>query len=164
MVDIDLYAKIPFKHGLHEKVMGFDYNRGKRFICGAITYRNHQGKENAYTIESPYGNNHSGVLYENSILPSFDEKILSRELEKDKMLTISIICHNGTIVVVEKDNKEVFKVSMDESEYIESGELMKSYELLLTLLGYRPLLDEMYIGDSLMVLKFEKEDENKKED
>lgn len=160
---IDLYARKSFKHNLRKKVMGFDYNRGKRFICGIITDRNHHGEENAYTIESPYGHDHSGVLYENSILPAFDEKILSRELEKDKMLTISIMCRCGTIVTVEKGNKEVFSTNMDESEYIESGELMKSYELLLTFLGYKPLLDEMYIGDGLMVLKFEKEDENKKE-
>lgn len=162
MGSIDLYSRNPFKHDLYEKVMGFDYNRGKRFIYGVITHRDHRGKENAYTIESPHGHDHSGVLYENSILPFFDEGILSRELEKDKMLTISIICRCGTLVIVEKDGKEVFNVHMDESEYIESGELMKSYELLLAFLGYKPLLDEMYIGDGLMILKFEKEDENKK--
>lgn len=30
---IDLYAKNPYSYEIGKKVMGFDYNRGRRLIC-----------------------------------------------------------------------------------------------------------------------------------
>lgn len=151
---IDLYARNPYKHEIGEKVMGFDLFRDRRFICGIIVDRDHRGDTNAYIIESEYGKDHSGTLFESGILSFFDENILLRELEKDKMLTIKILYGFGVVVIVEKDGKEIFRQNIEgvaEPEY-----LLKSYEKLLACLDFKPLLDEMYMDDSLLILKFEK--------
>lgn len=155
---IDLYAKNPFKHNVGEKLMGFEFP-GSRLIYGTIVDRKHYGRTNAYIIDSEYGKNHGGALYESSIIP-FDEKILQRELEKDKMLTIRILFDFGTSVIVDKDEKEIFWQNID-GDNIDPDNLLETYKKLLAVLGYKPLLDEMYCGDGLYVLKFEKEKEDK---
>lgn len=164
--DIELTSTNPFKYDIGQKVMGFDYNRGRTFICGTIVEKDHRGRcggDNAYKIESEYG--HSGILFENNILPSFDKNILFKELRKDKMLTIRILFDFGIHAIVEKDGKEVFSHRIDDEEEegreVEPGNLLKSYEKLLTSLGFKPLLDEMYLGDGLLVLKFSEPEDDK---
>lgn len=98
----------------------------------------------------------------------FDRNILSKELRKDKMLTVKVLFDFGTTVIVEKDDKEVFSHRIDNEEEqgndADPGNLLKSYEKLLTRLGFNPLSDEMYLGDGLLVLKFaEPEDEKNTE-
>lgn len=51
-----------------------------KFICGTIVDMEHDGNDNAYIIESEYGKDYRGTLYENSIQP-FDEKVV---LERNK--------------------------------------------------------------------------------
>ncbi len=156
---IDLYTRDPYKYGIGEKVMGTDYNRGHRFICGTIVNREHRGG-NAYTIESEYGKDYSGVLYELSIL-SFDKNVVSEEIRKDNRLTVRIEFQFDPITVyVEKDKEEIFNQDI-EGDMEDPGELLKSYEKLLTFLGYKPDLDRMYCGDGLLVLQFD-ESEYKK--
>lgn len=166
--DIELTSTIPFKYDIGQKVMGYDYNRGRHFICGTIAERDHRGRsrdENAYRIESEYGDKHSGTLFENGILPSFDMNILSKELRKDKMLTVKVLFDFGTTVVVEKDGKELFAHRLDredgEGNYADPGNLLKSYEKLLACFDFNPLSDEMYLGDGLLILKFAEPEDGK---
>jgi hypothetical protein len=152
MALIDLYAKNPYQHDIGEKVMGevFQYNR---FICGTIVDREHSGIDNAYTIESEYGKDYSGILYENSI-QLFDEKVVLEEIRKDNRLTIRVVSRCGTTVFVEKDKKEIFSQHI-EGDVEDPGELLESYEKLLTFLGFEPDHGRMYLGDELMILQFE---------
>lgn len=157
---VDLYAENPFTHKIGEKVMGFNYFRGRRFICGTIVDRKHSGTSNAYIIKSEY-NKHDGTLYDSEFIP-YDENILLRELKKDKMLTIRFLFDFGFTIIVEKDGKEIFSqeikgVDIDTDDMID--DMIDSYKKLLEVLGYKPLLDEMYLGDGLIVLKFENEKE-----
>lgn len=166
--DIELTSTNPFKYNIGQEVMGYDYNRGRHFICGTIAERDHRGnsrKDNAYRIESEYGDNHSGTLFENGILPSFDKNILSKELRKDKMLTVKVLFDFGTTVVVEKDGKELFTHRIDredeEGNDTDPGNLLKSYEKLLAYFDFNPLSDEMYLGDGLLILKFAEPEDGK---
>lgn len=169
--DLELTSTNPFKYGIGQKVMGYDYNRGRHFICGTIAERDHSGHsraENSYRIESEYGGEHSGTLFENGILPYFDRNILSKELRKDEMLTVKVLSDFGTSVVVEKDGKEVFSHRIDdekeEGNCADPGNLLKSYEKLLMCLNFKPLPDEMYLGDGLLILKFAEPEDEKNTD
>lgn len=75
---IDLYAGNPFKYDMGEKVMGYGTSGCFRFICGTIVDRKHQGETNAYSIESEYGKDFSGTLFENAI-KLYDEKVIKGE-------------------------------------------------------------------------------------
>lgn len=156
MALIDLYAKNPYQHDITEKVMGTDRHR---FICGTIVGREHHGNDNAYIIESEYGKDYSGMLYEGSIQP-FDEKAVLEEIRKDNRLTIRVVSRCGTAVFVEKDKKEIFSQHI-EGDMEDPGELLMSYEKLLIFLGFKPDHGRMYLGDGLLVLQFE-ENEAKK--
>jgi hypothetical protein len=158
MTLIDLFARNPFQHDIGKKAMGFDYNKGRTFICGTIVAREHRGEENAYIIESEYGKHYSGTLFENSIQP-FDEKVILKEIERDNRLTIRIVDHNGVSVILEKDRKEIFWHNIDGDD-IEAESLLKSYEKLLEYLGFKADTDGMYIGDGLLVLQFDDENNN----
>lgn len=150
---IDLCAGNPYKHDIDEKVMGTDYQY-HRLICGTIIDREHRGDDNAYIIESEYGKDYSGTLYERSIQP-FDEKVVLEEIRKDNRLTIRVLFDFDPVTVfVEKDKKEIFSQHI-EGDMEDPGELLKSYEKLLEFLGYKPDLGRMYLGDGLMILQFE---------
>lgn len=99
MVLIDLYAKNPYQHNIGKKVMGtvFQYNK---FICGTIVME-HSGNDNAYIIESEYGKDYSGTLYEGSIQP-FDEKVVLEEIRKDNRLTIRVVSRCGLLFLLKK--------------------------------------------------------------
>jgi hypothetical protein len=154
MTMIDLYSKNPYEHDIGEKVMGFDYNRGHTFACGTIVRREHFGQDNAYIIESEYGKDYSGTLFERSVQP-FDEKVVLEEIRKDNRLTIRIVSGFSPITVyLEKDKKEIFSQDI-EGDIEDPGELLESYEKLLEFLGFEPDRDRMYLGDGLMVLQFE---------
>ncbi len=153
MTLIDLYARNPFQYDIGKKVMGFDYNRGRTFICGTIVGREHRGEESAYIIESEYGERYSGTLFENSIQP-FDEEIVLKEIKRDNRLTIRIVDHNGVSVILEKDRKEIFWHDIGGND-VESESLLKSYEKLLEYLGFKADTDGMYISDGLLVLQFD---------
>jgi hypothetical protein len=154
MTMIDLYAKNPYTHDIGEKVMGTIFGGGHIFICGNIVDREHRGDDNAYIIESEYGKDYSGALYESSV-DSFDEKVVLEEIRKDNRLTVRILCdYNPITIFIEKDKKEIFSQDI-EGDIEDSGELLKSYEKLLEFLGFKPDLDRMYLGDGLMVLQFE---------
>ncbi len=158
---IDLYAKNPYNHDIDEKVMGTDYQY-HRFICGTIVDREHRGESNAYIIESEYGKEYSGTLYETSIL-EFDEKVVLEEIRKDNRLTIKVIFDfNPVTVIVEKDKKEIFSQHI-EGDMEDPGELLKMIEKLLVFLGYKPDMGRMYLGDGLMILQFDKDDSHLKE-
>ncbi len=160
MALIDLYAGNPYGHDIGEKVMGtvFQYHK---FICGTIIDREHSGRDNAYTIESEYGKDYSGTLCEGSIKP-FDEKVVLEEIRKDNRLTIRILSDfNPVTVIVEKDKKEIFSQHI-EGDMEDPGELLKSYEKLLAFLGFKPDLGRMYLGDGLMVLQFDDNGTNNK--
>lgn len=153
MVLIDLYAKNPYGHDIGEKVMGKDYQY-HRFICGTIVDREHRGNDNAYIVESEYGKDYSGTLYEGSIKP-FDENVVLEEIRKDSRLTIRVLSDfNPVTIIVEKDKKEIFSQHI-EGDMEDPGELLKSYEKLLEFLGFKPDLDRMYLGDGVMILQFE---------
>lgn len=154
---IDLYARYPYHHDIGEKVMGDDGS----FICGTIIYREHRGNDNAYIIESEYDKDYSGTLYEASIKP-FDENVVLEEIRKDNRLTIKIFADfNPISISVEKDKKEIFSQRI-EGDIEDPGELLKSYEKLLILLGFKPDIDRMYIGDGVLMLQFD--ETNNKED
>ena len=154
MALIDLYAKNPYDHEIGKKVMGTDFQY-HRFICGTIIDREHRGDNNAYIIESEYGKDYSGTLYETSIIP-FDEKVVLEEIRKDNRLTIRILFDfNPVTVIVEKDKKEIFSQHI-EGDVEDPGELLKSYEKLLVFLGFEPDMGRMYLGDGLMILQFRK--------
>src|SRR3990167_6735005 len=158
MALMDLYARNPFQHDIGKKVMGFDYNKGRSFICGTIVDKEHRGEANAYIIESEYGEHYSGALFENSI-QSFDEKVVLREIERDNRLTIRIVDHNGVSVILEKDRKEIFWHDVGGDD-VEPESLLKSYEKLLEYLGFKADTDGMYIGDGLLVLQFDNKNDN----
>ncbi len=161
MALIDLYAKNPYGHDIGEKVMGNDWQY-HRFICGLIIDREHRGEDNAYIIESEYGKDYSGTLYENSIKP-FDENVVLEEIRKDNRLTIRILFDfNPITVIVEKDKKEIFSQHI-EADMEDPGELLKSHEKLLIFLGFKPDMGRMYLGDGLMILQFDKNDVDKKD-
>lgn len=158
MTMIDLYAKNPYQHNLEEVVMGKDYQYNK-FICGTIVDMEHRGNDNAYIIESEYGKDYSGTLYESSIKP-FDEKVVLEEIRKDNRLTVRVAFNfNPVTVYLEKDKKEIFSQNIG-GDVEDPGELLESYEKLLIFLGFVPDHGRMYMGDGLMVLQFE--DETKK--
>lgn len=159
---IDLFARNPFRHEIGKKVMGFDYNKGRTFVCGTIIDREHRGEENAYIIESEYGEHYSGTLFENSI-QSFDEKVVLNEIKRDNRLTIRIVDHNGVSVILEKDRKEIFWHNIDGDD-VEAESLLKSYEKLLEYLGFKADTDGMYICDGLLVLQFDDKNHNKNGD
>lgn len=158
MTLIDLFARNPFQYEIGKKVMGFDYNKGRNFICGIIVDREHRGEENAYIIESEYGEHYSGTLFENSI-QQFDEKLVLNEIERDNRLTIRIVDRNGVSVILEKDRKEIFWHNI-EGDDVGPGSLLKSYEKLLEYLGFKADTDGMYIGDGLLVLQFDNKNDN----
>jgi hypothetical protein len=154
MAMIDLYAKNPYQHDIEENVMGTDYNGGRKFICGTIVDREHRGDDNAYIIESEYGKDYSGTLYESSIEP-FDKKVVLEEIRKDNRLTIRVVSDfNPVIVYVEKDKKEIFSQEIS-GDVEDPGELIELYEKLLVFLGFLPDRGRMYLGDGLLVLQFE---------
>lgn len=159
MTMIDLYAKNPYQHDITEKVMGIDYNGGRRFVCGTIVDMEHRGSDNAYIVESEHGKDYSGTLYESSVEP-FDEKVVLEEIRKDNRLTIRIVSHCGTAVYVEKDKKEIFSQDI-EGDLEDPGELLESYEKLLKFLGFIPDHGRMCLRDGLMVLQFEENDTKK---
>ncbi len=152
MALIDLCAGNPYDHEIGEKVMGSDWQY-HRFICGTIVDREHRGRDNAYIIESEYGKDYSGTLYEGSIKP-FDENIVLEEIRKNNRLTIRITYDFGVTIFVEKDKKEIFSQSI-EGDIEEPGEILKTIEKLLTFLGYEPDMDRMCLGDGVLVLQFE---------
>jgi hypothetical protein len=163
MTMIDLYAKNPYRHNEGENVMGTVYGGGRAFICGTIVDREHRGDDNAYIVESEYGKDYSGTLYESSIQP-FDEKVVLEEIRKDNRLTIRVVCDfNPVTVYVEKDKKEIFSQDIN-GDVEDAGELIELYEKLLVFLGFTPDHGRMYLGDSLMVLQFEENDAKKGND
>ncbi len=150
---IDLYAKNPYSHDIGKKVMGTN-DRYHRFICGTIIDREHRGDDNAYIVESEYGKDYSGMLYESSVEP-FDEKVVLEEIRKDNRLTIRVLFDSNPVTIfVEKDKKEIFSQHI-EGDMEDPGELLRSYEKLLEFLGFKPDIGGMYLGDGLMVLQFE---------
>ncbi len=152
MALIDLYARNPYTYEIGEKIMGTDWEY-HRFICGTIVDREHRGNDNAYIVESEYGKDYSGTLYENSV-KKFDEKMALEEIRKDNRLTIRIIFDFGVTVYVEKDKKEIFRQDI-EGDMEDPGELLESYKKLLEFLGFKPDCDRMYCGDGLLILQFE---------
>jgi hypothetical protein len=153
MALIDLYARNPYNYDIGEKVMGTDWEY-HMFICGIIVDREHRGNDNAYRIESEYGKDYSGTLYENSIQP-FDEKVVLEEIRKDNRLTIKVLFDfNPVTVSVEKDKKEIFSQQI-EGDIEDPGVLLGSYQKLLEFLGFKPDLGRMYMGDGLLILQFE---------
>lgn len=160
---IDLYARNPFGHDIGKKVMGYGHDvfRTSRFICGTIVDRKHEGETNAYKIESEYGDSFSGTLFESSIKP-YDEKLVLEEIkrtvgdDKTRVLTVKVLDRCGVSVTVEEKGKEVVNEDIDGDD-VEPGSLLKSYEKLLTYLGWKPDLDRMYLGDGLLVLNFLKD-------
>lgn len=153
MTLIDLFAAYPYNHDIGEKAMGTDYQY-HRFICGTIVDREHRGNDNAYMVESEYGKDYTGTLCESSIRP-FDENVVLEEIRKDNRLTIRVLFdYNPITVFVEKDKKEIFSQHI-EGDMEDPGELLKSYEKLLTFLGFKPDLGRMYMGDGLLILQFD---------
>jgi len=152
MTLIDLYAGNPYSHDIGEKVMGNDWQY-HRFMCGTIVDREHRGRDNAYMIESEYGKDYSGTLYEGSIKP-FDGGVVLEEIRKDNRLTIRIVYDFGVTVFVEKDKKEIFSQAI-EGEIEEPSDILRSYQKLLTFLGFVPDMDRMCLGDGVLVLQFE---------
>ncbi len=165
---IDLFARNPYKHNIGDKVMGYYIFRVFRFICGNIVDREHRGESNVYTIESEYGKDFSGELFEGSIKP-YDEKLVLEEIrrtvgnDKTRVLTVKVLDHCGVGLSVEEKGKEVVREDIDGDD-IEPGSLLKSYEKLLTYLGWKPDLDRMYLGDGLLALNFIKDIEEKTEE
>jgi hypothetical protein len=129
-------------------------------VCGTIIDREHRGKENAYIIESEYGEYYSGTLFENAVQP-FDEKVVLKEIERDNRLTIRVLDRNGVSVILEKDRKEIFWHNIEGD--VDPGSLLKSYEKLLEFLGFNADINGMYIGDGLLVLQFDDKDIVEKE-
>lgn len=164
---IDLFARNPFKHNVGDKVMGYDVFRCLRFICGNIVEREHCGESNVYIIESEYGENFSGKLTERSIKP-YDEKLVLEEIrrtigdDKTRVLTVKILDYCGVSVTIEEKGKEVVNHEI-EGDDTEPGSLLKSYEKLLTYLGWKPDMDRMYLGDGLLALNFIKDIEENKD-
>ena len=64
--------------------------------------------------------------------------------------------YRGTTVIIEEGGKEVVSQDID-SDDVEPGSLLKSYEELLKYLGWEPDMDRMYLGDGLLALNFTKE-------
>lgn len=170
MALMDLFARNPFKYNIEDKVMGYHIFRCFQFICGNIIGREHRGESNVYTIESEYGKDFSGDLFEGDIKP-YDEKLVLEEIrrtvgnDKTRVLTVKVLeidrsdqC--GVSVIVEEKGNEVVREDID-GEDVEPGDLLKSYEKLLTYLGWKPDLDRMYLGDGLLVLNFLKDLEEK---
>lgn len=86
-----------------------------------------------------------------------------KEIRKDNRLTMRVVFHfNPVIVYVEKDKKEIFsqKISGDIEE---PGELIELYEKLLVFLGFIPDHGRMYLGDGLMILRFDEAGTKNKE-
>lgn len=158
---IDLYARNPFKHDIGEKVMGYNIFRTFQFVCGTIVDREHRGETNAYRIESEYGKDFGGELFESAIKP-YDEKLVLEEIrrtlgdDKTRVLTIKVLDRCGVSIIVEEKGKEVVTEDIDGDD-VELGSLLKSYEKLLTYLGWKPDRDRMYLGDGLLVLNFIKD-------
>ena len=165
MALIDLYARNPYEHNIGDKVMGYHISRRFQFVCGNIIDREHRGESNVYIIESEYGKDFSGELSEMSIKP-YDEKLVLEEIrrtvgdDKTRVLTVKVLDHCGVSVIVEEKGKEVMYEDV-KGEDIEPGSLLKSYEKLLTYLGWKPDLDRMYLGDGLLALNFLKDIEEK---
>jgi len=159
---IDLYARNPFQHDIGEKVMGYTFGPF-HFIFGIIVEREHRGASNVYTIKSDYrdGKYFSGNLFEGSIQP-YDEKLILEEIrrtvgdDKTRVLTVKVAEYRGTTVIIEEGGKEVVSQDID-SDDVEPGSLLKSYEELLKYLGWEPDMDRMYLGDGLLALNFTKE-------
>jgi hypothetical protein len=168
MALIDLYARNPYRHNIGDKVMGYSISRSFRFICGNIIDREHRRESNVYTIESEYGKDFSGELSDENIKP-YDEKLVLEEIrrtvgdDKTRVLTVKVLDRCGVSVTVEEKGKEVLNEDID-GDGIEPGNILKSYEKLLTYLGWKPDLDRMYLGDGLLVLKFLKDIEEKIEE
>lgn len=162
---IDLFARNPFQYNIGDKVMGYYTFRVFKFICGIIVGREHRGKSNVYFIESEYGDDFSGELSENEIKP-FDEKLVLEEIrrtkgdDKTRVLTVKVVYHFGVSVCVEEKGKEVLNQEI-EGDDTEPGSLLKSYEKLLTYLGWKPDMDRMYLGDGLLALNFIKIEDKK---
>ena len=156
---IDLYARNPFQHDMDEKVMGYNWCPF-RFIFGIIVGREHRGESNVYTIKSDYedGKKFSGTLFEGEIKP-YDENLVLEEIrrtvgnDKTRVLTVKVTDYRGVCIIVEEKGKEVLNKEI-EGDDIEPGDLLKSYEELLTYLGWKPDMDRMYLGDGLLALNF----------
>lgn len=166
MAMIDLYARNPYKHNIGDKVMGYHIFRCFQFVCGNIIDREHRGESNVYIIESEYGKDFSGELFEGDIKP-YDEKLVLEEIrrtvgdDKTRVLTVKVLDHCGVSMTVEEKGKEVVNCDVDGDD-VEPGSLLKSYEKLLIYLGWRPDSDRMYLGDGLLVLNFLKDIEDSK--
>ena len=163
MALLDLFARNPFKNNIGDKVMGYHTFGCFRFVCGNIIDREHRGESNVYIIESEYGKDFSGELFEGAI-KIYDEKLVLEEIrrtvgnDKTRVLTVRVLDHCGVSVIVEEKGKEVVSEDIDGDD-VEPGSLLKSYEKLLTYLGWKPDSDRMYLGDGLLVLNFLKEKE-----
>lgn len=163
MTLMDLYARNPFRYEIGKKVMGYDTFRAFRFIFGTIVGREHRGETNAYIIESDYkdGKDFSGTLFEGGIKP-YDEKLVLEEIRRTigddntRVLTVKIIDHCWVSVIIEEKGKEVVDHEIVGDD-IEPGNLLDSYEKLLTYLGWKADTERMYLGDGLLVLNFIKE-------
>ena len=158
---IDLYARNPFKYNIGDKVIGYYMFRCFRFICGNIIEREHHGESNVYIIESEYGKDFSGQLFEGDIKP-YDERLVLEEIrrtvgnDKTRVLTVKVLDHCGVSVIVEEKGKKVMNQEI-EGDDTEPGSLLKSYEELLKYLGWKPDIDRMYLGDGLLALNFIKD-------
>lgn len=158
---MELYAGYPFKYDIGNKVLGYRIFGCFRFICGNIIGREHRGESNVYIIESEYGKDFSGELFEGDITP-YDEKLVLEEVrrtvgdENTRVLTVKVLDHCGVSLIVEEKGKDVIWENI-EGDDVEPDSLLKSYEKLLTYLGWKPDLDRMYLGDGLLALNFIKE-------
>lgn len=119
MILTDLYARNPYMHNIGDKVMGYHIFRYFQFICGNIIDREHRGESNVYIIESEYGKDFSGELFEGEI-QTYDEKLVLEEIKRTvgddntRVLTVKILDHCGVSVSVEEKGKEVLNESIME--------------------------------------------------
>lgn len=73
---------------------------------------------------------------------------------RPKLITVRIVQHYlMPCIIIEHDGVEVKTEPIDITD--SAGFIMKGIEVALEALGYTPDLDNMYIDDSLMVLKFD---------
>ncbi len=68
--------------------------------------------------------------------------------------TVGKIANKYWKEIKSRDKEEIFNQDI-EGDMEDPGELLKSYEKLLTFLGYKPDLDRMYCGDGLLILQFD---------
>lgn len=91
-----------------------------------------------------------------------DDNIFQMKFVKEVgNINVLTICISKTSVIIkDKDDKEIIRkvvVDLEDLRADPSG-IIESFEELLKYLGFYPDLNRMYMGDSLMVLKFGKEE------